>query len=77
MDFSGGIGGIADSLEADYVSKTEGAQFASVEKSTAVSTIVHLCRKSSEPRFCKTRAIAFCGSGTTRSWEISTVSIRR
>jgi hypothetical protein len=38
MDFSGGIGGIADSLEADYVKKTEGAEFAAVQKTTAVST---------------------------------------
>ncbi|HEY4453262.1 MAG TPA: hypothetical protein VGN81_03035 [Pseudonocardiaceae bacterium] len=38
MDFSGGIGGIADSLEADYVKKTENAEFAAVAKTTGVST---------------------------------------
>jgi hypothetical protein len=38
MDFSGGIGGIADSLEGDYVKKTEDAEFAAVEKASPVST---------------------------------------
>ena len=38
MDFTGGIGGLGESLETDNVKNVENAEFASVEKSTAVST---------------------------------------
>jgi len=46
-------------------------------KSTAANTIVRRRGKPSEVAFCKRRAIAFCGFGTTRSWQIPTVSMRQ